>query len=62
MPMARRIPRLLFDVVALNNSMPPARPRNNVAVPPMTKLKAFSAPGVIIGKKTPESNVKIATK
>ena len=32
-PMAIKIPLLLSDVVALNNNMPPASPRNNVAVP-----------------------------
>ena len=61
-PIARRIPLFFTDVVDLNNSMPPARPRNNVTIPPMTKLKAASAPGVIIGKKTPETNAKIAIK
>ena len=35
-PMAIKIPFLLSDVAALNNSMPPASPRNNVAVPWMT--------------------------
>ena len=35
-PMAIKIPLLLSDVVALNNSMPPASPRNNAAVPWMT--------------------------
>ena len=49
--MAKRIPRFLSDVVALNNNMPPAKPRNNIAVPPITKLKASSAPVVISGKK-----------
>ena len=60
--MAKRIPRFLSDVVALNNNMPPAKPRNNIAVPPITKLKASSAPVVISGKKTPESNTKIAIR
>ena len=35
-PMAIKIPLLLSDVVALNNNMPPASPRNNVAVPCIT--------------------------
>jgi len=35
-PTAIKIPLLLSDVVALNNSMPPASPRNNVAVPWIT--------------------------
>ena len=35
-PMTIKIPLLLSDVVALNNNMPPASPRNNVAVPWMT--------------------------
>ena len=35
-PMATKIPLLLSDVAALNNSMPPASPRNNVVVPWMT--------------------------
>ena len=35
-PMAIKIPLLLSDVMALNNSMPPASPRNNIAVPWMT--------------------------
>ena len=38
-PMAIKIPRLLSDVVALNNSMAPASPRNNVAVPWITRSK-----------------------
>jgi hypothetical protein len=32
-PIPIKIPLLLSDVVALNNSMPPANPRNNIAVP-----------------------------
>ena len=35
-PMAIKIPLPLSDVVALNNNMPPASPRNSVAVPWMT--------------------------
>ena len=36
-PMTRKVPLQLYDVVALNNSIPPARPRNNVATPPIIK-------------------------
>ena len=32
-PVAIKIPLLLSDVVALNNSIAPTSPRNNVAVP-----------------------------
>ena len=35
-PMAIKIPLLLSDVMALNNSMPPASPRNNITVPWIT--------------------------
>ncbi len=35
-PMAIKIPLLLSDVVALNNNMPPASPRNNTTVPWIT--------------------------
>ena len=59
-PVAIKIPLLLSDVVALNNSMPPTSPRNNIAVPCITKSKG--TPGVISGKKTPASNEKIAPK
>ena len=59
-PMAIKIPLLLSDVVALNNSMPPTSPRNNVATPWITCSK--DTPGVISGKKMPESNAKIASK
>ena len=59
-PIAIKTPRLLFDVVALNNRMPPTNPRNNVAVPWITISKDI--PGVISGKKTPASNTKIASR
>ena len=59
-PTAIKIPRLLSDAVALNNSMAPTSPRNNVAVPWITRSK--DTPGVISGKKTPASNAKIASK
>ena len=59
-PMAIKIPLLLSDVMALNNSMPPTSPRNNVAVPWIVRSKGI--PGVISGKKTPESNAKIASR
>ena len=58
-PAAIKIPRFLFDV-ALNNNIPPASQRNNAAVPWTTR--SIGTPGVISGKKTPESNVKIASK
>ena len=58
-PMAIKIPRLFSDVIALNNSMPPNSPRNNTAVPWITKSKDTA--GVINGKKTPASNAKIAS-
>jgi len=32
-PIAIKIPRLLSDVVALNNNILPASPRNSVSVP-----------------------------
>ena len=35
-PMTIKVPLLLSDVVDLNNNMPAASPRNNVAVPWMT--------------------------
>ena len=57
-PMMVRTPRLLSEVVALNNSMPPASPRYSTSVPRIIKSKG--TPGVIIGKKTPASNTKIA--
>ena len=59
-PMTIKIPLLLSDVVALNNSMPPTSPRNNVAVPWIVRSKGI--PGVISGKKTPENNAKIASR
>ena len=45
-PTAIKIPRVLSDVTALNNSMVPISPRNNVAVPRMIKSK--DTPGVIL--------------
>ena len=59
-PATIKIPRLLSDVTALNNNMPPTNPRNNVAVPAITGLK--DVPFVISGKKTLASNEKIASK
>ena len=59
-PMAIKIPLLLSDVVALNNSMHPTNPRNSVAMPWITRSK--DTPGVISGKKTPASNAKITSK
>ena len=58
--MAIKTPLLLSDVMALNNSMPPANPINNDATPSIIGSKDI--PGVISGKKTPESNAKIASK
>ena len=59
-PTTIKIPRRLSDVRALNNSIAPTSPRNNVAVPWITCSEGI--PGVISGKKTPESNAKIASK
>ncbi len=59
-PTAIKTPRLLSDVTALNNSMAPANPRINVAIPCTGISKG--APCVISGKKIPESNAKIASK
>ena len=59
-PMAIKIPLLLSDVVALNNSIAPTSPRNNVAVPWIVRSKGI--PVVISGKKTPENNAKIASR
>ena len=59
-PMAIKIPLVLSDVMALNNSMPPTSPRNNVDVPWIVRSKGI--PGVISGKKTPENNAKIASR
>ena len=66
-PAARKIPRLLSDVTPLNNNMQPNTPRSNVIVPPITKLKDVktvnsSSDNETSGKKTPESNAKIAIK
>ena len=59
-PMTIKIPLLLSDVMALNNNMPPASPRNNTATPWITKSKDI--PAVISGKKTPASNAKITSR
>ena len=59
-PTAIKIPRLLSDVVALNNSMAPTSPRNNIAVPWITRSKDML--GVISGKKMPASNAKNTSK
>ena len=56
-PTAIKIPRLLSDVAALNNSMAPTSPRNNVAVPRITRPK--DTPGVISGKKRPQVTQKL---
>ena len=55
-PMVIKIPRLLSDVVALNNNMPPTNPRNNTALPAITATK--DKLGVISGEKIPASNAK----
>ena len=39
-PMVIKIPLLLSDVMALNNSMPPTSQRNNTAVPWITRARA----------------------
>ena len=59
-PTAIKIPRVLSDVTALNNSMVPISPRNNITMPRMVKSKG--TPGDISGKKTPASNAKITSK
>ena len=55
-PIVIKIPRLLSDVVALNNRIAPASPRNSVAIPWKTTSKDFWF--VISGKKIPASNAK----
>ena len=59
-PTTIKIPCLVSDVTALNNSIVPISPRNNVAMPRIIKSKG--TPGVISGKKTPASNAKITSK
>jgi len=59
-PIVIKIPRLLSDVTPLNNRIAPASPRNNVAIPWITRSKDVWY--VISGKKTPASNAKIASK
>ena len=59
-PTAIKTPRFLSNVAALNNSIAPISPRNNIAVPWITKSK--DAPDITTGKKTPASNAKIASK
>ncbi len=55
-PIAIKIPRLLSDVVPLNNRIAPASPRNSVMMPRITTSKYFA--DVISGKKIPASNAK----
>ena len=55
-PIAIKIPRLLSDVVPLNNRIAPVSPRNSVAVPWITASKDVCL--IINGTKTPASNVK----
>ena len=59
-PAAIKTPRVLSDVAPLNNSMAPISPRNNVAVPWITRSK--DTPGVINGKKMPATNTKNTSK
>ena len=59
-PIAIKIPRLLSDVVALNNRIAPISPRNSAAIPWITASKDVWY--VISGTKTPASNAKIASK
>jgi len=70
-PTAIKIPRLLSDVVALNNRIPPASPRNSVTMPWITRLRASFCASiepsvlpwyVINGKKMPERNTKNARR
>ena len=59
-PIVIKIPRLLSDVVALNNNMPPTSPRNNTAVPAIVLSKGML--GIISGEKIPASNTKNPSK
>ena len=59
-PMVIKIPRFLFDVAPLNNRIAPTSPRNNVAMPCITRSK--DSRGVISGKKIPASNAKNAIR
>ena len=59
-PIAIKIPRLSSDVVPLNNRIAPTSPRNNVAMPCITRSK--DSRGVISGKKIPASNAKNAIR
>ena len=59
-PIAIKTPRLLSDVIALNNRIPPASPRNSAAMPWATTSKDVWC--VISGKKMPERNAKNASR
>ena len=59
-PTAIKIPRLLSDVAALNNRIPPASPINNVTTPWITVSKDIWC--AISGTKIPASNAKNASR
>ena len=59
-PMAIKSPRLLSDVVALNNRIAPTSPRNNVTMPWITTSKDVWC--VISGEKIAASNAKNASR
>ena len=58
-PPPKNIVLLLSEVVALYNKTPPARPKNNIKIPPITPSKLVY---VISGWKNPASNAKKITK
>ena len=59
-PIAIKIPRLLSDVVPLNNRIAPVSPRNSVAIPIRGKSKDICF--VVSGTKIPASNAKNASR
>ena len=59
-PTTMKIPCPLPDDAPLNNRIAPASPRNNVAVPWITRSKGTCC--VISGKKMPASNTKNASR
>ena len=61
-PMTIKTPRLLSDVTALNNRIPPASPRNSVAMPWIARSKDGVMEEPSNGTKIPESNAKNASR
>ena len=59
-PIAIKIPRLVSDVVPLNNRIAPASPKDSAAIPWATTSKDVWY--VISGKKIPASNAKNASR